>query len=183
MWLAAYRKVGGFLGLLALVPSLRPNRNFATSESGSALIEFSMALLPLMALLLLVVDVAWAIFARATLQNAVREGVRYAVTGQILTGQTCLGASVQQVVSQNSFGFIPASKASSYVTVTYYSPSTMTQITGSGGPAGGNVVWVAASGVSIRSFGPLWRSLVPVPLSAVASDVMESSSNGVTPCP
>ena len=142
-----------------------------------------MAFLPLMALLLLTVDVAWSIFARATLQHAVREGVRFAVTGQVLQGSSCLGSSIQQIVSQNSFGFVPAQTASNYVTVSYYSPTDLSSITGAGGPAGGNVVWVSITGVSIKSFGPIWRSISPVPLTAVASDVMESPPNGIVPCP
>ena len=96
------------------------NDNFVQSESGVVLVEFSLALLPLLALLLLCVDVAWSIFARATLQNAAREGARFAVTGQILAGNSCLGSSIQQVVAQNSFGFVPPKKASSYVTVSYF---------------------------------------------------------------
>lgn len=154
-----------------------------SSESGSALIEFSIALLPLFALLLLAVDVAWVVFARATLQHAVREGVRFAVTGQVLAGKSCLGTSVQQVVAQNSFGFIPFQTAANYVTVTYYSPTDLSQITGAGATAGGNVVQVSITGVAVRSFGAMWRSISPVPLTAIASDVMESPPNGVAPCP
>ena len=112
-----------------------------------------------------------------------REGVRFAVTGRVTAGNTCLGSSIQQVVAQNSFGFIPTTNASTYVTVTYYSPTTLSAITGAGGPAGGNVVQVSVSGIALRSFGPLWRAVSPVPLSAIASDVMESSPNGVAPCP
>jgi len=162
---------------------LSPFRRLARSESGSALVEFSIAFVPMLGLLLLTVDVAWSIFARATLQNAVREGVRFAVTGQILPGNTCLGSSVQQYVAQNSFGFIPTSKASQYVTVSYYSPVNLSPITGPGGPAGGNVVQVSAGDVGVRAFGPLWRSASPIPVSATASDVMESPANGVSPCP
>jgi hypothetical protein len=136
-----------------------------------------------MALMLLTVDVAWSIFARATLQHAVREGVRFAVTGQILAGNSCLGSSVQQVVAQNSFGFILKSKASTYVAVNYYSPIDLSPITGAGGPAGGNVIQVSVNSVLIRSFGPLWHGASPIPISAIASDVMESPPNGVAPCP
>ncbi len=136
-----------------------------------------------MALLLLTVDVAWSIFERATLQHAVREGVRFAVTGQILPGNSCLGSSVQQVVSQNSFGFVPAGKASDYVTVSYYLPTNLLPVTGAGGPAGGNVVQVSINGVKVHSFGPIFGSVSPVPLSVIASDVMESPPNGVVPCP
>jgi hypothetical protein len=137
----------------------------------------------MMGLLLVTVDIAWAIFARATLQNAVREGVRFAVTGQVLSGTSCLGSSIQQVVAQNSFGFIPASKASQYVTVSYYSPTNLAAITGGGGPAGGNVVQVSAGGIGIHAFGPLWHGASPITISATASDVMESPPNGVAPCP
>ena len=104
------------------------NDNFVRSESGVVLVEFSLALLPLLALLLLCVDVAWSIFARATLQD-------------------------------------------------------LSPVTGAGGPAGGNVVEVSITGISIASFGPLWRSGTPVPLFAMAADVMESSPNGINPCP
>lgn len=142
-----------------------------------------MAFLPLIALLLLSVDVAWSIFARAALQNAVREGVRFAVTGQVLPGNTCLGSSIRQVVAQNSFGFVPLSQSGSLVSVSYYSPADLSAIAGAGGPAGGNVVQVMVTGVSVKSFGPVWRDISPIPLTAIASDVMESSPNGVAPCP
>ncbi len=180
---ATFVKAGAADGLVDHLARKRMHRSFASSESGSALIEFSIALLPLVALLLLTVDVAWSIFAKATLQNAVREGVRFAVTGQVSTGNSCLGSSIQQVVAQNSFGFISPTNASSYVTVSYYSPADLSPISGAGGPAGGNVVQVSVSNVTLRSFGPLWRATSPIPLSAIASDVMESSPNGVAPCP
>jgi Flp pilus assembly protein TadG len=163
------------------LPQIHPSRSFARSESGSTLVEFSVALVPLMALLLLTVDVAWSIFERATLQHAVREGVRFAVTGQVI-GNSCLGASIQQLVAQNSFGFIPASRASDYVTVSYLSPSDLSAVSGAAGPAGGNVVQVSVDKLSVGSFGPIWRAVTPIPLSAIASDVMESP-NGVAPCP
>ncbi len=176
-------KTRGRSGLVTHLPRIPSKQNFAESESGAALVEFSIALLPLVALLLFTIDVAWAIFARATLQNAAREGVRFAVTGQVLPGNSCLGTSIQQVVSQNSFGFVPAGQAGNFVTVSYFSPVNLAPITDASGPSGGNVVQVSISGVSVGSLGPLWRSVSPVPLFAIASDVMESSPNGVTPCP
>jgi hypothetical protein len=163
--------------------STNPFRKLRISETASALVEFSLVLLPLFALLLLTVDLAWSIFAKATLQYAAREGVRFAVTGQILSGNSCLGTSVQQIVAENSFGFVPTNKAGSYVTVSYYSPTSLSQITGAGGPAGGNVVQVSINGVMVHSMGPLWHGGSPISLAAVSSDVMESPPNGVPPCP
>jgi Flp pilus assembly protein TadG len=160
-------------------------------ESGSAIIEFGLVILPLMALLLLTLDVAWTVFAKATLQHAVREGVRYGVTGVPITGN-CLNASIQQVVQRSSFGFVPSATSSSYISVTYYNPITLAQVTGSNGPAGGNVIQVAigpstaypnTSPVTVNSFGPLWHNAAPFRLSVQASDVMESSPSNIPPCP
>jgi hypothetical protein len=43
-------------------------------------------LLPLCGFVFLILDMAWAFYVRATLQSAVREGVRYAITSQTMTG-------------------------------------------------------------------------------------------------
>lgn len=145
--------------------------------------EFGLVLIPLMAFVFLLMDTSWVIFARATLQHAAREGVRFGVTGQVVAPATCLGDSIRNVVVANSFGFIPASQASSMVTVTYYSPSTLTVITGSGATGGGNVVQVSISGLNIKSFAPVWHSASPIALVASASDVLESPPNGILPCP
>jgi Flp pilus assembly protein TadG len=152
------------------------------SQAGSATVEFGLVMVPLFAFLFLLFSTAWVVFARATLQNAVREGVRFGVTGQTL-GASCLGSSIQQVVYQYAFGFIPASKLATEVTVTYYNPSTLAVISGSGSTAGGNVLQVSVSGLSVSSFAPVWRSSSPINLSASASDVLESPPNGILPCP
>ncbi len=152
-------------------------------ERGSTTVEFGLVLLPLLAFVFLLMDTAWVIFARATLQHAAREGVRFGVTGQIQAPATCLGASVREVVVANSFGFVPSSAASSMVTITYYNPNTLAVVTGSGATAGGNVIQVSISGLNIRSFAPVWRSASPIGLTATSSDVLESPPNGILPCP
>ncbi len=148
-------------------------------QSGAALIEVAVTIIPLFAFVFLIFDVAWVIFAQSTLQASVRQGVRYAVTCQIASGQTGLDASVRQVVVQNSMGFIQSSKASSLISIKYFSPTTLAQITGSGAIAEGNIVQVSVTGISVTSFGPIMRTATPLMLSATASDVMESFSNGV----
>ncbi len=153
------------------------------SQMGSATVEFALVFVPLIAFVFLMLNTAWVIFARATLQHAAREGVRYGVTGQTLSSSQCLAASIQQVVQQNAFGFIPAGQAASMVVVTYYSPTTLAVQTGSGATAGGNVVQVSISGLNVASFTPIWRSASPISLYASASDVLESPPNGILPCP
>jgi len=145
-----------------------------------SLVEFTLVVLPVMALIFLTMDTAWAIFARATLQHAAREGVRYAVTATPLAG-SCMNASIQQVVQQHSFGFIPVGSASTSVIVTYYDPTTLTAVTGANSTAAGNVVQVSIKGVSLRALGPLWRNSTPLSLGAQAADVMEASPTG-PPC-
>ncbi|HEX7362944.1 MAG TPA: hypothetical protein VF283_20830 [Bryobacteraceae bacterium] len=43
--------------------------------------EFAFMLLPTLGLFCIIINVAWVIFGRACLQEAVRKGVRYAITG------------------------------------------------------------------------------------------------------
>lgn len=158
-------------------------RSFFRHERGSTTVEFAIVLIPLFAFTFLLMDTAWVIFARATLQHAAREGVRFGVTGQILAPATCLGDSIREVVVANSFGFVPASMSSSMVTVTYYNPADLSVQTGNGATAGGNVIAVSISGLSLKSLAPVWHSASPISLVANASDVLESPPNGILPCP
>lgn len=121
---------------------------------------------------MLIIDVAWAIFAQASVQYAVCQGVRWGITCRYATGQTGLNASITQIVEQNSMGFITSSNAASVLSIQYLNPSTLATIS-SGGPAGGNVLKVSVSGLQTKSFGPLYRNVTAVATSAVALDVME----------
>ncbi len=155
----------------------------AAGELGSTTVEFALVIIPLMALVFMLMDTAWLIFARATIQHAAREGVRFGVTGQILAPAACLGDSVREVVVANAFGFVTSSNSSSMVTVTYYNPATLIAVTGAGATAGGNVIEVTISGLNIKPFAPVWRTGSPVSLSATASDALEGPPNGIMPCP
>jgi Flp pilus assembly protein TadG len=88
-------------------------------SGGNALMEWMLVILPSMALICFFVDVTWALFTWATIQNAVREGCRYAITFQTQTG---LGqdASIENTVVQWSMGLVNANQ----VTVAYYTESS-----------------------------------------------------------
>jgi Flp pilus assembly protein TadG len=147
-------------------------------QTGAELVEFSLVMVPLFGVLFLVIDLSWMLFARATLQYAVREGVRYAVTGQTMTG---LGqdASIRTVVQQNSMGILSGSSGASLITITYLDPNANLAVTASN--AGGNVVQVSASGVNVFPMAPLFHSGSPLSMTAVSSDVVESSPGGIPP--
>jgi Flp pilus assembly protein TadG len=147
------------------------------SEKGSEIVEFGLVILPMLAFLLLIVDVAWVLFAQSTLQYAASEGVRYAVTGQTMSGMG-QDASIRTVVVNDAFGFVTSATASNDVAINYYNPSTLAATASN---AGGNVVEVVIGGVSVYPLGPIWRSSAAMVLSARSSDVMESSPGGIPP--
>jgi len=120
-----------------MVPARRTNAR--TTESGSATVEFAFVILPLFAILFMTINVAWIIFGSACIEEAAREGERYAVTG-----------------SGQSESTLPASLDGT-----------------SQATAVGNIVKVTVQGVTIGSFGPLFRTWSSLQLFASASDVMQ----------
>lgn len=151
-----------------------------TGQRGSQVIELGLVLLPLCGFVFLILDVAWALFSKATLQNAVREGVRYAITSQTQTG---LGqdASIKAVVQQNAMGLLSGTNGTSLVSVQYYLPNTLTLVTGAGSNVGGNLVEVSITGYSLPPLGPVLRNPTALSLSAQAWDRMEGSPGGIPP--
>jgi Flp pilus assembly protein TadG len=147
-------------------------------ESGTEIVEFSLVMIPLFGILFLVIDLSWMLFARATLQYAVREGVRYAVTGQTMTGMG-QDASIRTVVQQSSLGLLSGATGAAEINVTYLDPNNNFAVTTSN--AGGNVVQVSVSGAKIFPMAPLFRSGSPLSMSAVSSDVVEASPGGIPP--
>ncbi len=144
---------------------------------GAALIELALVILPLLALLLAILDFSFALFLKSTLQHAVREGVRYAVTGRITTG---LGqdASIKGVVQKNALGFLNGDNASK-IYIRYYTPGSLTETTSN---AGGNIVEVSVEGFTWRWLAPLMRTGLPaLILTARSSDRVEPSPGGVPP--
>src|SRR5664279_657467 len=97
-------------------------RRSTKRERGAELVEFSLVMIPMFGILFLTVDLAWMLFARATLQYAVREGARYAVTGQTLSGMG-QDESIRTVVQQNSMGILAGSTGASKITITYLDPN------------------------------------------------------------
>lgn len=152
-------------------------------ETGSELIEFGLVLLPLMAFVFLIMDVAWICFAQASLQHAVQMGVRSAVTGYLPPGVSGQDAYVKSIVQQNAMGFLAGDNGLKEITISYFNPSNLTTpITGAGSNGGGNVIEVAVKNVPVSTLGPILRETwTTVYMKASSSDVMESSPNGMPP--
>ena len=145
--------------------------------------EGSFVILSLMALGFALLDYPLAIFIQNTMHNAVREGVRYAITQQ--TGAGGQDAAIISVVKQNSMGFLNDTVLNSTppqatITIQYYNPSTLASVSGVGSNAGGNIIVVTAT-IQHAWMAPLWRSTGLLTYTASSSDVMEAPPNGVIP--
>jgi Flp pilus assembly protein TadG len=143
--------------------------------------EMIFVLLPLLGLVFLMVDTAWMIFARASLQEAARQAVRFGITGQLAPGCSGLNASIRQVAQQHSFGFITTANAATVVGIRYSSPTdSTTALSGCSATAGGNVLQVSISGLTLKPMAPVLRNKTPLMLSANSADAMEPGTNN---CP
>jgi Flp pilus assembly protein TadG len=156
-------------------------RKRAKRQKGSAILEGSLVILPLMAIGFALLDFPLAIFFQNTLRNAVREGVRFAITQQ--TGGGGQDAAIKAVVERNSLGFLndtDITAGNSTFSITYYDKSTLTAVTGAGSNAQGNICVVACS-IQRSWMVPIWRSAGIFTMSASSSDVMEAPPGGVLP--
>ena len=154
-------------------------------ERGASLIEFALVIIPLLGLMFGIIAVSWIIFVQNTIQEAVREGVRYGITGQTMSGKG-LNDSITQVVQNYSFGFLTQNpncpNSNPQVAINYYSPSDLsTPISDASADSGGNILQVSVTGVNLCGVILIARPDAGITLSAAASDVMESSPSGGAP--
>src|ERR1700736_4283495 len=97
------RRYHGQAGTSRPIVPISPARR--RRSSGTVIVESVFTILPTLALILAFVDFSLMLFRRSTLQNAVREGCRYAVTFQTAAG---LGqdASIENVVQKYAMNFV-----------------------------------------------------------------------------
>jgi Flp pilus assembly protein TadG len=150
----------------------------SSRRRGSVLVEGALAILPLLAVLFTVLDLGIAIFVKNTVQFAVCQGVRYAVTSQTLAGKG-QDESIKTVVQGYTLGFLDALSpdhiGKNRIAITYYDPVALTTVSGVGSNAGGNIVVVSASGLSWAWMVPLLRSAAPLQYSVSSADIMEAT--------
>ena len=145
-------------------------------ESGSQVVEATFVIIPLLLMTFMMLDLSMVIFVRTTLQEAVREGDRYAITGQNSVGP-CQDDSIKAVVKRHSLGFLNSTTAASTIHVQFVNPTTG----GQGTNAYENIVNVKIEGYKYSAMAPFQRLNYPLYVFAEASDVMEPLS-GASPC-
>jgi Flp pilus assembly protein TadG len=146
-------------------------------QRGNTILEAAFVFLPLFAIILAILDFGLAIFIKSTLQNAVREGARYAVTYQLKSGMGH-DASIKSVVQSNALGFLSGSAGLAKIQIRYYQPNTFA-VTPYNWP--GNLVEVSVEGFLWKWIVPLQRAPGQFNLVARALDRMEGLPAGTTP--
>jgi hypothetical protein len=162
------------------------------AEAGQTMVEFTMALPLLLLLLFGVLNQGWLIYRTATLQFAVREGCRYAITNQVLSltdsGGNAYGVieSVKYIVQQRAMGFLggkPTDPDYQYIHVRYYNPSSSltNPDTSATQNQGGNVVEVSVEGLPGKNLIPFMPVFFSINLAARSSDRVEGTPIGGLP--
>jgi Flp pilus assembly protein TadG len=163
-------------------------------QRGSQILEYTLVLLPALGFLFLILDVAWAVYSRSTLQYAVAQGVRYAVTSQTM-GTMGQRASIQTVVQSNAFGKLNGTSGTATgvngwnsIYVDWYLVNADGTLTNEDGVVGGNgmqadgslpLVKVSVQNFTSNTFMPTIKmpgltTLNSIIMSAVSWDRMES---------
>jgi hypothetical protein len=94
-----------------------PDKMAKANDSGQTLVEFAISLSIFLLLVLGVIDFGYLYSTKVTLQNAVRQGGRYAITGECITGSdgSCSQTrynSIQQTVENASLGLLNSTQIS-----------------------------------------------------------------------
>ncbi len=167
---------------IQIQPLSRRNRR----RSGNALLEGVFTLLPTFALIFAFIDFGLLLFRWATLQEAVREGCRYAITFQTATGSG-QDASIEAVVQQYGMGLVTTTDSPQHIFVNYYSVTNLNTPIASGGNVPGNIVQVSVQNISWAWLAPISgsfgananRDQTPIALAVYSSDILGGYPAGV----
>lgn len=151
----------------------------------------------MMAFTTVLADTAWAIWAKATLQRAVRLGVRAGVTltAQQMANGACLTDTVKGVVQGYAFGLLNGSSGLALIKVNYLQPpapgsnAAATDVSGqANGDQGGNIMQVSVQNFNLVPLMPRitsWKTAPdrnPMIFSVSSADVIEPSGAYSAPC-
>jgi Flp pilus assembly protein TadG len=140
----------------------------ARRQRGAQMVEVALIITPLLLFTFFLLNISMVLFLRSTFQQAVREGARYAITGQLTGGTTCHDTAIKNVVKIKAIGFLNSTSAAATIHVKFRNPTTGAKTTN----GAGNIVQVS---VENYRYGPLVPFSVfhqNLSISAFAADVM-----------
>jgi hypothetical protein len=149
------------------------------NRRGATLIEAALVMIPMVMLVLASADLLLGLFVRNTLQYAVREGCRYAVTGRTNSGMGHI-QSIQRQVRLQSLGLVARDHD---VTVRFFDPNGLGEVRGRGSNAGGNIVQVAIENYRWRWIVGAFTGARDMNITVNSSDILEPPPNGAPPAP
>ena len=160
-------------------------------RKGAELMEFTLALLPMLVMIFTLLDASWAIFVKCSLSYAVRQGVRRGITitgTQATAAGSDLTSMIKLTVQQSALGLLAGDSGLAKIKVNYIQPpaydSNAASVDVSGqsyGNSPGNILQVSIQGFSLsplmpRIFG--WGTAADkasTAISVVAADLIEPS--------
>ena len=115
---------------------------YLKTNKGQTLVEFALVITVFLSVLLALLDIGIMMYVNLTLQNAVREGARYSVTGQTINSTTSRRASMEQVIKNHSNGLYDRNPH--VLTTQKVTPgsSTFANVTGANTGAPGDIIIV-----------------------------------------
>jgi Flp pilus assembly protein TadG len=175
---------------------VKPVRIFKDRRKGAEMLEFTLAMLPMLMMIFVLIDMAWAIFSKGTLEYAVRSSVRKGVTitgTQATAAGGCLTDLVKAHVQANALGLLKGSAGLAKIKVNYFQPpppgstAAATDVsTQSNGNQPLNIMQVSVQGFSLAALVPRvfgWRTAVDTSatsISVASADLIEPSRD--VPC-
>jgi Flp pilus assembly protein TadG len=168
----------------------------ARRRRGAEMLEFTLTLLPMLCMMFVLLDVAWAVFVKSTLQYAVRAGVRRGVTitgTQATAAGGCLTEIVKGVVQANSLGLLRGTPGLASIKINYLKPpapgssAAATDVsTQTNGNQPLNIMQVSVQNFSLGALVPRvfnWKSAADnsaTIINAASADLIEPSRD--VPC-
>lgn len=148
-------------------------------QRGNEIIEFTLCLFPILGFLFMTLDIAWMVFTRATLQNAVQQGMRFAV----VTRANYAGPAAQKTAIKNAVKWWSGNMLrgkEDLIDVKWYSPSNLSTplplVNADGSPShandAGNVVKVSVENFVAAPLLGIFHDLTPWAFRARSSDRM-----------
>jgi len=168
---------------------MNPRKYDSDPCSGNAFIEFAMVFVLLTMFIVGAFEFSWALFLRATFHHAVREGVRYALTGTV--NGSGLDQEIKEVIGNNSFGILDQAALDEHVSVEFFDPTCPGFACGAGGAADPKIAPAEAGsiirvGINCYDIVPVTALISkddtgarkPLTLTVTASDKMEPFPGG-----
>jgi len=93
---------------------------------GAEMLEFTFVFMPLMCMVFVFLDIAWAIFVKSTLNYAVHQGLRYGITitgTQATAASSDLSAMTKARVQASAIGLLAGTTGLSHIKIHFYTPA------------------------------------------------------------